>query len=124
MTKTEKTVRREAQAAGVEHPGGATWLRTIIDSAADYAFIVTDREGAVVLWSRGAQALLGWTESEAMGRSASLIFTPEDQAAGAPEAEMSLALEAGRASDERWHRRKDGSLFWASGELMPTRGEA
>jgi len=28
------------------------------------------------------------------------------------------ALENGRASDERWHLRKDGSRFWGSGSLM------
>jgi signal transduction histidine kinase/ActR/RegA family two-component response regulator len=31
------------------------------------------------------------------------------------------ALAEGRASDERWHRRKDGGQFWTSGTLMPMR---
>jgi two-component system, chemotaxis family, CheB/CheR fusion protein len=37
------------------------------------------------------------------------------------------ALAKGRASDERWHMRKDGSRLWASGVMMPMRdrrGEA
>jgi PAS domain S-box-containing protein len=34
---------------------------------------------------------------------------------------MQRALADGRSSDERWHQRKDGSRFWASGELMPLR---
>ena len=35
---------------------------------------------------------------------------------------MHQALEAGRGSDERWHLKKDGSRFWANGEMMPLRG--
>jgi PAS domain S-box-containing protein len=32
---------------------------------------------------------------------------------------MGLALRNGRGNDERWHLRKDGSRFWANGEMMP-----
>ena len=48
-----------------------------------------------------------------------LIFTPEDRERGAPEAEMAKALAEGRAENERWHLRKDGSRFWGSGLLLP-----
>jgi signal transduction histidine kinase len=47
-----------------------------------------------------------------------LIFTPEDIAAGEPEKEMSTALEYGRAEGKRWHLRKDGSRFYASGVMQ------
>ena len=33
------------------------------------------------------------------------------------------AAEAGSAPDERWHMRKDGTRFWASGEMMPLTAE-
>jgi two-component system, chemotaxis family, CheB/CheR fusion protein len=35
-----------------------------------------------------------------------------------PEREADKALADGRASDERWHLRKDGSRFWGSGVMM------
>ena len=54
-------------------------------------------------------------ESEALGESGEIIFTPEDRAAGAPEQEIKTALENGRAPDERTHLRRDGSRFYASG---------
>jgi signal transduction histidine kinase len=44
-----------------------------------------------------------------------LLFTPEDQAAGVPAAELDTARAEGRASDERYHQRKDGSRFYCSG---------
>jgi PAS domain S-box-containing protein len=37
---------------------------------------------------------------------------------------MEQARQTGRATDERWHQRSGGERFWASGELMPLRGEA
>jgi hypothetical protein len=52
------------------------------------------------------------------GRTADVIFTPGDREAGAPEAERRTALRDGRAEDERWHMRRDGSRFWGSGTLM------
>lgn len=61
--------------------------------------------------------MLGWSASEALGESTSLFFTEEDRAAGVPAGEMRCALQEGRAIDERWHVRKEGERFWASGEM-------
>ncbi|HEY1191032.1 MAG TPA: ATP-binding protein, partial [Gemmata sp.] len=46
---------------------------------------------------------------------------PEDRAAGVPTREQSTAVETGRAEDERWHIRKDGARFFASGVMTPLR---
>ncbi|HEY0420156.1 MAG TPA: PAS domain-containing protein, partial [Acetobacteraceae bacterium] len=74
-------------------------------------------------WNRGAQAVFGWSESEIRGQRLHCIYTPEDIAAGRPEAEMAQALREGRAADDRWHRRRNGERFWVSGELTPLRDE-
>ncbi|TNC09177.1 PAS domain S-box protein [Methylobacterium terricola] len=95
--------------------------REIFDSAVDFAIITSDREGRITAWNPGAERILGWSAGEMLGRPAATFFTPEDRAAGRPATEMRCAAETGRASDERWHLRKDGSRFWASGELMPLR---
>ena len=44
-----------------------------------------------------------------MGQQGDLIFTPEDRAANRPEVEMKKALTEGRAADERWHVKRDGT---------------
>ncbi|KAA2235670.1 response regulator [Salinarimonas soli] len=93
-------------------------LTLILDSAVDYAFITMDVGGRITSWSPGAQSIFGWTAEEAVGQPGSLIFTDEDKRDGAPEREVGQALTHGRAPDERWHRRKDGSRLFASGELM------
>ena len=98
--------------------------RTILGSSTDYAIIATDRTGAVTVWNSGAEAIFGWAEAEMLGRSADRIFTAEDVAAGVPEAEMRKALTDGRAGDDRWQCRKDGTRFWANGSMVPMRNAA
>jgi two-component system CheB/CheR fusion protein len=61
----------------------------------------------------------GYSRDEVIGQLADLIFTGEDRAQDVPGREMQQALEAGRASDNRWHRRKDGTRFWANGAMLP-----
>ena len=97
--------------------------RAIFESAVDFAIVATDREGRVTDWNAGAERILGWSAGEMVGKAVDCFFTPEDRAERRPAFEMRRALEAGRATDERWHLRKDGSRFWASGEMMPLRGE-
>lgn len=99
-------------------------FRLLLDSAVDYAIVATNLDGLVTLWNEGARRILGWTEEEMLGQRAAAYFTLEDRQAGVPQAEMQTALCDGRSADERWHQRKDGSRFWASGELMPLRDEA
>lgn len=97
--------------------------RAILESAVDFAIIATDRDGRVSDWNTGAERILGWSAEDMQGQTADRIFTPEDRAENRPGIEMRRALDTGRANDERWHMKRDGSRFWASGELMPLRGE-
>ena len=98
-------------------------LQQIIDHAIDFAVIVADLDGVVTDWNAGAEAVFGWPYGEIVGAPIARIFTEEDRATGRHREEMRLALTEGRAADERWHRRKDGGQFWASGEMTLLRGE-
>jgi PAS domain S-box-containing protein len=91
----------------------------LVESSTDFAIFTTERNGDVTSWNVGAERLFGYSESEITGRSADVIFTPEDRALGAAQQERIAARRDGRAADERWHQRKDGSRFWASGLMMP-----
>ena len=102
------------------------WLRLIVENAEDFAIISMDLKRKVTTWNPGAERLLGYTESEVIGQPADIIFVPEDRAANACEWEMQTALATGRAMDERWHVRKNGSRFWGSGvmtKVHDARGE-
>jgi two-component system CheB/CheR fusion protein len=99
-------------------------LRLIIENAVEYAIFSTDLEHRVTSWNTGAERLLGYKEEEVLGRSADIIFTPEDRAAKAPEKEARTARREGRASDERTHMRQDGSRFRGTGTMMLMRNQA
>ena len=105
----------------------ATYRRTddvylkAIEDIRDYAIFMTDADGIVTHWNVGAQHILGFTEDEIVGHDAAKFFTVEDRARNVPEQELSTAATQGRAEDERWHVRKDGSRFWASGIVAPVR---
>ncbi|EPX59214.1 hypothetical protein D187_003118 [Cystobacter fuscus DSM 2262] len=97
--------------------------RRIVESAIDFAVIALDLEGRVTHWNEGARRILGWPLERIRGEPAAVFFTEEDRSRGIPELEMGKALAGGRAIDERWHQREDGSRFWASGEMMPLKDE-
>src|SRR5215208_7066791 len=93
----------------------------IVESSTDFAIFTIDPAGIVTSWNVGAERLFGYSENEMVGAGGDVIFTPEDRAAAAPEMERAVALAQGRALDERWHQRKDGSRFWGSGDRKSTR---
>ena len=99
-------------------------FRLMVESAKDYAIFTLDLNGIITSWNSGAERLLGYPETEALGCNTRMIFTPEDNEQGLPEWEMQIALTQERAENERWHMRKDGSRFWASGLMMPLQNQA
>jgi len=96
-------------------------LRLILESSVDFGIFTIDTEGKISSWNAGAEKLLGYTAEEVCGTDFHRIFTREDVEAGAPDEELKNALETGRGEGRRWHKRKDGSLFWADGLVMPLR---
>jgi len=103
-------------------PGKEELFELIVDSATDFAIFTTDKTRIVTSWNIGAERLFRYAEADIVGSPADQVFVPEDREAGVPEKEMLQAVASGRALDERWHQRRDGSRFWASGLLMPLKG--
>jgi PAS domain S-box-containing protein len=100
----------------------ATWQQ-LVDSARDTALISLDLDGRVRTWSAGATHLFGWTAAEMSGQRLDALFDPT-AGAGRIEREMAEALRSGRGGgEEGWRVRKDGSRFWAVGELTPIRDD-
>jgi PAS domain S-box-containing protein len=94
-------------------------FRLLLDNVKEYAIFFLDTEARVVRWSAGAESILGYQEAEILGQHSSIIFTLEDLERGEDKKELHSAATEGRAEDERWHVRKDGSRFWASGFVTP-----
>ncbi|MFU8802915.1 MAG: PAS domain-containing sensor histidine kinase [Bradymonadaceae bacterium] len=91
----------------------------IVNNVEHYAFILIGMDETILWWNRGAENLLGWKADEIVGKPSAIFFTEEDQEAGIPAQELNSAREEGRAIDDRWHVRKDGTRFWGSGLVLP-----
>ena len=85
----------------------------MIDSVRDYAIFMLDPSGRIQTWNAGAEHMTGYNAREALGQHISLLYTPEDRRAGAPQRELEQAAQWGRDEREGVRRRKDGSHYWA-----------
>jgi PAS domain S-box-containing protein len=99
-------------------------FRLFSDNVTDYALVPVDTSGNVSGWNAGAERTFGYPEPEIVGQSVRLFFTPEDREKGESEKDLSRALAQGRAEDERWMVRRDGSRFWARWVTTPMRDRA
>jgi PAS domain S-box-containing protein len=75
--------------------------RQIVDSAVDTAIISTDRDGRVTSWNSGATRILGYEESEMVGKRLDVLFTPDDQQKGVFNREIKDASTTGRGAVKR-----------------------
>ncbi|WP_084677046.1 CheR family methyltransferase [Massilia niastensis] len=116
MTFFDISARRQAEE---QVRAGEARMRLVAESTHDYAIVTTDAGGRVTSWNKGAERIFGHTEQEMLGCLLDRLYVPEDLERGAPEDEMRRAREEGRAEDERWHMRKDGSRFFSSGVTTP-----
>lgn len=91
--------------------------RRLVENVREYAIFMLDEHGVLSTWNLGVERVFEYTEDEWIGQPGAIIFTAEDKARGEVEKEVGNALAHGQAPDERWHVRKDGSRFWATGIL-------
>ncbi|HEX6792926.1 MAG TPA: PAS domain-containing sensor histidine kinase [Casimicrobiaceae bacterium] len=100
---------------------GGKLFQLLVETVPDYAIFAMDTDGRIVHWNAGAARTTGYEEADVLGKRLNILFTPEQIADGTPERELRVAEETGRAEDERWHVRKDGTRFWAFGIVVPLR---
>ena len=100
--------RREAQVRE-----GEQRFRLLVNEVQDYAIFMLDPAGRVVSWNAGAERLKRYRAEEILGEHYSRFYLPEEVAQGQPERQLQIAATQGRAEDEGWRLRRDGSRFRA-----------
>jgi PAS domain S-box-containing protein len=123
--KTEQLKRQAGQLREAEHQARLQVEAALRDSeerhrlwvqaVKDYAIFHLDPDGRITSWNEGGERLTGFVRDEIIGKPLALLFTAGDRQAGIPDKELAAARSEGRATDENWIARKDGSRFWASG---------
>ena len=108
------------------HPD-ARWIQRDADAFSELMLVKTrqygvmfyDTELRITGWNQGAAFITGWTADEVIGKTTAILFVPEDRERKLDEHEAQTAALVGVGEDERWHLRRDGSCFWASGVSVP-----
>lgn len=90
-----------------------TQFELLVETVEDYAIFLLDEEGYIQTWNRGAEKIKGYTRDEIIGEHFSVFYRETDVDAGIPDRNLREARTEGRAVDEGWRVRKDGSWFWA-----------
>jgi PAS domain S-box-containing protein len=96
-------------------------FRLLVDGVQDYAIYMLSPDGMVTSWNGGARRIKGYEAAEILGKHFSRFYSAEDVGAGKPWGELAMAREHGRAEDEGWRVRKDGTRFWARTVLTALR---
>lgn len=98
-------------------------LGLMAQQSKEHAFVLLDANARVLWWSPGAGYIFDRSSSEMVGEPLGILFTPEDRDRGIPDQEIQLAVNFGKAEDDRWQLRRDGSRFWATGILLALRDQ-
>ncbi|HEY6974936.1 MAG TPA: ATP-binding protein, partial [Chitinophagaceae bacterium] len=70
--------------------------------------------GIIQNWNLGAEKIKGYKTDEIIGKNFRVFYTEEDRQNHRPEKLLKQAVDTGRATDEGWRVRKDGTRFWGS----------
>jgi len=89
-------------------------LLNMVEEIEDYAILLLDGSGNIENWNKNAEKIKGYKAEDVLGKHFSLFYTPEDQQNKKPQMLINLARATGRAFDEGWRVRRDGSRFWGS----------
>src|SRR5471030_2104373 len=94
-------------------------LQLFIEELPGCAVILLDPNGNILTWNAGAQAILGYTFHEMVGRHFSALHTKEDIAAHMPSEALTAAVRHGRHQETSRRVTKDGTVIEVASVLLP-----
>jgi PAS domain S-box-containing protein len=94
-----------------------TLQHALLDEVQDYAIFALDEEGRIASWNQGAERLTGYQSREVLGEPFTCLGDPKPRV-GLVEV-LRGARQSGRFAQERWWRRRDGTLIWIHELINP-----
>lgn len=96
-------------------------VRQLMDLVPDYAVSMLDPDGRVATWSDGMRQLTWYEREDVLGAHYRTFFPEPVREAGRPDQLLEQARVDGRAEDQGWRLRGDGSRFWVREVVSPVR---
>ncbi|SFU46305.1 PAS domain S-box-containing protein [Pustulibacterium marinum] len=90
------------------------YVPKMLNEIEGYAIILLDIDGNIVNWNKGAERIKGYSAREIIGKNFRRFYPQRDLDFGKPDVILEKAHLEGRAEDEGYRVKKDGSLFWGS----------
>jgi len=90
----------------------------------DYALLSLDSSGHVVAWYSGAERIYGYQRGDIIGRHVSCLYSSDDDQPVDSLEELKRTAIEGHLGNEGWHRKQDGSRFWANALTTALRDES
>ena len=104
----DKTKKKcAAGSVGADGDQVPTWVQ-------DYALFLLDADGLVVSWYSGAERIYGYRDAEIIGQHVSCLDPSVENLHVQLQGEWKKVAAEGHFGKEGWHKRKDGSRFWAN----------
>ena len=122
MTTRAERLEQELAARNVadRQPTLEDRFRTPPEEMKDAAVYLLDDRGRHATWNKGVRRLLGYEKAEFLHLAAGDLYPAEERMIA--ERDLAAAERDGRAAEERYLVRKDGSRFWASVSYASVRG--
>jgi PAS domain S-box-containing protein len=96
----------------------------VLSGLRDHATCLLGPQGHIETWSPSAEQITGFSAEEVTGKHVSVLYPPEQLAAGEPTHELARAETEGQFEADLRRARKDGSRFLAHFALTALRGQA
>ena len=116
----EKSAWTEAQSATVDQRTPRYAVPALVR---DCALFLLDSDETIIAWYAGAERIYGYTSAEAVGRPLSFLLPDVDILRVKVREELTRASGEGHVGTEGWHKRKDGTRFWANVVTMALKDE-
>lgn len=96
------------------------FLRTVLNSATEYAIIIADNNKMIHTWNEGAKRIFGYAPEEIIGKKTlSILFSEKERKSTNEIKEIQKSINDGIWQGEGFRQKKNGDTFIASLVVTP-----
>ncbi|EMA15178.1 ATP-binding protein [Haloarcula marismortui] len=85
----------------------------LIEGLSSHAVFMLDTDGTITTWPEPAASLYGYDRDATVGQHVDMLFADPEEMETTVES-LLIEVASGPVETQHWHRRADGSVFWAT----------